>query len=157
MNSLRNRLKPAARTTVAVMLAAFLVACAPANGDNSFPYARVERTCAPWDGPAVAIVLSNVAAKCGKQTLPHLNITLWRDLPPRAGQTIVFDNNGKAGRASYCPPAGSCEMAASGTVMIEKYVEGKSATGRYDFVFPKAGRITGTFQAAWCDTCPMCG
>ncbi len=68
---------------------------------HHFPYATVVQTCAPWDGPALAVLLSNTAG-CAPVKAPYIQISLWRDLPPKTGKTFSFDIRNSNGQASRC-------------------------------------------------------
>jgi hypothetical protein len=123
---------------------------------HHFPYATVVRTCAPWDGPAVAIRLSDTAG-CTSTTGPYIQISLWRDLPVQAGQTIRFDLRNSNGQASRCPRPNQCEAAISGSVLFDIVDEGKKASGRYELRFAHGSIESGSFDADWCETRALCG
>jgi len=123
---------------------------------HHFPYATVAQTCAPWDGPALAVVLSNTAG-CAPLKFPYIQISLWRDLPPKAGQTFSFDIRSSNGQASRCLKANECEAATSGSVVFDIVDEGKSAKGRYELHFKDGGIEGGSFEAEWCQNRALCG
>jgi hypothetical protein len=123
---------------------------------HHFRYATVGQTCAPWDGPALAIVLSNTAG-CAPLTFPHIQISLWRDLPPKAGQTFSFDIRNSNGQASRCLKPNECEAATSGSVVFDIVDEGKEAKGRYELHFKDGGIEGGSFEAEWCENRALCG
>jgi len=122
-----------------------------------FETVLVHTDCAPWDGPALEIEFYTSPARCDENRASILRISLWQNLPPRAGQKIQFGRDPKLGAAGYCPQENHCEAAESGSVFIESYERGKGASGRYDLKFPKAGRLSGRFRAAWCETRELCG
>jgi hypothetical protein len=142
---------------ILVSVAALLISSSRANNQKEFDTALVHRSCAPWDGPAVQIEFYVSPARCGRPQVSNLRIALWRDLPPVAGQKMELGGNSKMGVASYCPQENQCEAAKSGSLVIESYEEGKGASGSYDLVFPKAGRLAGRFRAAWCAVRIRCG
>ena len=123
---------------------------------HHFPYATVAQTCAPWDGPALAVVLSNTAG-CASLKFPYIQISLWRDLPPKAGQTSSFDIRSSNGQASRCLKPNECEAATSGSVVFEIVDEGKKAKGRYELHFKDGGIEGGSFEAEWCQNRALCG
>jgi len=149
---------------LALGLAAFLLVLAPrfftsasSEDRKEFETALAHRACAPWDGPAVEIEFYDSPARCDHPPASRLRIALWRNLPPKAAQKIEFGGDEKSGVASYCPRENQCEPAKSGSLEIESYEEGKGAAGRYDLVFPKAGRLKGRFRADWCPIRTRCG
>ena len=114
-------------------------------------------SCAPWDGPAVAIGFYTSPTRCGQAKFARLNINLWRDLPLKAGQKIELSSGTSKGGVSLCEKENQCEAANSGAVWIDSIEQGKSITGRYEFAFKKAGRLEGKFRATWCETRQLCG
>ena len=123
---------------------------------HHFPYAAIVPTCAPWDGPALAVLLSNTAG-CASVKAPSVQISLWRDLPPEAGKTISFDIRNSNGQASRCLKANECEAAASGSVVFDIVDEGKDAKGRYELLFKDGSIESGSFEAEWCESRSLCG
>jgi hypothetical protein len=126
------------------------------SATHHFPHATVAQTCAPWDGPALAVVLSNTAG-CAPLKVPYIQISLWRDLPPKAGQTFSFDIRNSNGLASRCLKPNECEAATSGSVVFDIVDEGKEARGRYELHFKDGGIEGGSFEAEWCQNRSLCG
>ena len=125
-------------------------------GTHPFRYATVVQTCAPWDGPALAVVLSG-AAGCAPMKVPYLQISLWRDLPPKAGKTLSFNIGNSNGQASRCLKPNECEAATSGSVVFDIVDEGKEAKGRYELHFKDGSIEAGSFEAEWCENRALCG
>jgi hypothetical protein len=123
---------------------------------HHFPYATIVHTCAPWDGPALAVLLGNTAG-CASVKAPYVQISLWRDLPPKAGKTISFDIRNSNGQASRCLKVNECEAATSGSVLFDIVDEGKKAKGRYELHFKDGSIENGSFEAEWCETRALCG
>jgi hypothetical protein len=123
---------------------------------NRLRHATIRNTCAPWDGPAIGILLSGTAG-CKVTETPYIQISLWKNLPPKAGKTYQFDISNSNGQASRCMKPGKCEAAVSGTVSFEIYDEGKRAKGRYELHFKDSLTETGSFDADWCQERGFCG
>ena len=122
-----------------------------------FPYSTVAASCAPWDGPATELRFSTTPLKCEQGDRIELTISFWRNLPLHHNQTFSLDAKSNWGGASYCKDAKfPCERASSGNIHIERFAEGVGAQGTYDLVFPKLGRVSGSFHADWCKTRLMC-
>jgi len=121
-----------------------------------FPYATIAHTCAPWDGPALAVVLSS-AAGCASVPGPFIRISLWHELPPTAGKTISFATGNSNGQASRCLKPNACEAATSGSVVFDVVDEGKNAYGRYELHFKDGSIESGSFEATWCENRALCG
>jgi len=142
--------------TLGVLLLALGVAT-PAEKEI-FPYTTVGEACAPWDGPAIGLHFSSAPLKCGKGDVIELTISFWRELPLHDDQTFTLNAKSNWGGASYCKGGEQpCERATSGTIHIESFTRGKGAKGTYELVFPKLGRVTGSFRAEWCHVRIMCG
>jgi hypothetical protein len=158
MTRLPLRLGARAATLALAACACWVAVAAPPPDSTQFPYAGFQASCAPWDGPAIVIAISRSPVECGEHRVYELNVSLWKDLPPHAGQTISLGSASNKGHASYCAGAGKqCEIAATGTVQFELFKSGKLAQGTYDFTFPKAGRLKGGFRAQWCASRVFCG
>ncbi|HEV2113157.1 MAG TPA: hypothetical protein VGR50_03350 [Terriglobales bacterium] len=115
-------------------------------------------SCAPWDGPALGITLTERRASCGKAPEgPYLSIYIWRDLPTNGPKTIEFKEGGGNGGASRCAKANDCERATSGRVSFTKFDENGAVEGTYEFQFKDGSVERGSFSAEWCHERVMCG
>jgi hypothetical protein len=126
------------------------------SAPHHFRYATVVQTCAPWDGPALAVMLSDTA-DCAPVKASYIQISLWRDLPPTAGKTFSFDIRNSNGQASRCLKPNECEAATSGSVVFDIVEEGKKAKGRYELHFKDDSIESGSFEAEWCENRALCG
>jgi len=142
--------------TVSAQGVTTLATSSPTAATHHFPYATVAQSCAPWDGPALAVVLSHTAG-CAPLLAPYIQISLWRELPPRAGKTFSFDASNSNGQASRCLRPNECEAATSGSLVFDIVVEGKQAKGRYELHFKDGGLESGNFDAEWCPNRALCG
>ena len=140
-----------------VSLAAFPLAGDSPTEPQEYAAVLAYASCAPWDGPAVAIGFYTSPARCGEAKSSRLNINLWRGLPLKAGQRFELARATSVGSASFCPRENQCEAAESGSVWIESHEPGKSISGHYEFAFKKAGRVAAKFRANWCDLRQRCG
>ena len=124
---------------------------------QSSSYGLIQDSCAPWDGPAIEMSVTKSRAQCGRVAGPYISIGVWRGLPIRSGQTIVFGNGSDSGFASRCAKQGDCQRAESGMILFEKYESGSGARGRYELHFKGGEKISGTFDVVWCKTRVICG
>jgi len=129
---------------------------APARQALKFGYSHVRNTCAPWDGPAIGIVLTATDVACGKEELPALNIYIWRELP-EGPKTYVLERGSEWGGASLCMDARNCQRAVEGKLVIESFKTGEGASGSYEFKFPDGTVESGGFDAKWCTVREFCG
>jgi hypothetical protein len=122
-----------------------------------FSCGTIQSSCAPWDGPAIGITLTNEPAQCKRTTEPFISIGIWRGLPVKAGQVVKFASGSDAGFASRCKTEGHCERAESGTIWFDRYEEGSGASGRYELHFKGDETLSGTFDVKWCEERVICG
>lgn len=123
----------------------------------SFSYGTMQSSCAPWDGPAIAIMLTTEPAQCKRTTEPYLSIAIWRGLPIHAGQTVKFGSGSDAGSAARCAKAGDCKLAQSATIVFDDYQERSGAAGHYELQFKDGENLKGTFAVKWCEERVFCG
>jgi hypothetical protein len=124
---------------------------------SPFAYGLIQGSCAPWDGPAIAITLTAEPAQCDRVKGQYISMGIWRGLPIHAGQTVKFDSGSDAGFGSRCAQEGDCQRAESGSIVFEKYEEGSGARGRYELHFKGGEKISGSFDVLWCKTRAICG
>ncbi|HME34056.1 MAG TPA: hypothetical protein VKF84_02375 [Candidatus Sulfotelmatobacter sp.] len=150
----------ARRTVVAVALLVFSLAAiaAIASPDGpSFSYGTMQSSCAPWDGPAIAITLTTEPAQCKRIAGPYISIAIWRGVPIHEGQVVKFGPGSDAGWAARCAKEGDCKPAQSGTIMFDNYQERSSAAGHYELQFKDGEILKGTFAVKWCEERVVCG
>ena len=147
---------------IAVCIAALMVAgielLAGGSPSSQNEYATVlaHRSCAPWDGPAVAIEFYTSPTECGRARSAQLNVNLWRNLPLKDGQKFELSRGTTDGSASLCARENQCELADSGAIWTDRIVQGKTVSGRYEFAFKRAGHVAGKFRAVWCENRQLC-
>ncbi len=141
---------------VATVALTVIAAIASPDG-SSFSNGTMQSSCAPWDGPAIAITLTTEPAQCKRIAGPYLSLAIWRGLPIHEGQIVKFGSGSDAGWAARCAKEGDCKPAQSGTIIFENYQERSSATGRYELQFKDGGSLKGTFAVKWCEERVICG
>ncbi len=150
---MRCRIQSGFATVVAVVAIAATATSAPA----AFSYGTIRGSCAPWDGPAIGITLTNEPAQCKTTSEPFISIGIWRGLPVQTGQVVKFAPGSDAGFASRCKKEGNCERAQSGTITFDRYEQGSGASGRYELHFKDDETLSGTFDVKWCQERVVCG
>jgi hypothetical protein len=144
--------------TVAVFVLTAIAAVATPDG-SSFSYGVMQNSCAPTDGPAIAIMLTTEPAECKRVTGPFLSFAIWRDLPIHPGQVFEFGSgsSSNAGYAARCEKEGVCKVAQSATLVIDKYQERSSGSGHYELQVKGGETLKGTFEVKWCEERMFCG
>ena len=152
-----------ARTHVVIVailapaLALTAMAAIAAAAGSSFSYGTMQRSCAPWDGPAIAITLTSEPAQCKRVSEPYISIAIWRGLPIHAGQVVNLDAGSGAGSVARCTKEGDCKLTQSATIVFDKYQEGASAAGHYELQFKGGEILKGSFEVKWCEERVLCG
>jgi hypothetical protein len=124
------------------------------NGEYSF--GTIRSSCAPWDGSAVALTLTQTAKAA--DTAPRLQISVYRSLQGPLPMPLTFDlKDQQTGGASRCRKSDKCEAATSGTVTFTSFEEGKGASGTYDIRFNDGTIERGKFNLRWENVRALCG
>jgi hypothetical protein len=96
MKSQRSQLIAGSAAFLFVLASLSLIAMR-AEDRKGFETVLVHTSCAPWDGPAVEIEFYTSPARCDQNRASILRISLWRNLPPRAGQKISLGRDSRSG------------------------------------------------------------
>jgi len=74
--------------------------------------AMLLETCAPWDGPAVALFLTEQAAVDSYPSSPYSSITVYQSLAELLGRRFdLGPDTPNLGSGSVCPATGECATA----------------------------------------------
>ena len=129
----------------------------PARPLKEFPFATASSDCAPWDGPAVSVLLTPTAQSGESVAAPFLRVTLYDSRERVARRTIRWPGDAEVGGASWCRADDDCVAADSGAVRLE-VLEGDSVLpGRLRLVFAGHAPLEGSFRAAWRPRVTRCG
>lgn len=140
-----------------------LAACGapfPTDPPEGYPYAYALVDCAPWDGPAVTILLMTRPAPADSLavTWPHVSVSVWRSRTTLAGQTFAWPSDRQVGAATRCTSEAACEAASSGRVTFAPETADTLLRGSVELRFAGADSILrGAFRASWRRTHVMCG
>ncbi len=135
-----------------------LLACAsgPAGEDptETWAFAVAEPSCAPWDGAATLLTLTNTAGPPSAAT-PALRLSAWQGPAAVGGHTFAVAASGSdGGSATYCV-GGDCTAATSGWIRFE--AAPGPLTGRYSLTFPDGTHRAGSFSAPLVERQVLCG
>lgn len=123
-----------------------------------YPYAYAAADCAPWDGPAVTILLTARPADSNAVSGPHVSISVWRSATALAGQTVAWPSDQQVGAATRCTSDAGCELARTARVTFAPASPDTTLGGSVELTFAGADSILrGTFRANWLRTRAMCG
>lgn len=127
---------------------------APESGPLSHAAAR--QVCAPWDGPAVSIVLASDSLAAETPTPPYVEFRIYQSADLLPGHTVQFTGNtSDSGSVLSCPSEGQCEVTDGGIDFDAPHPPAGLA-GRYRALL--GGRwLIGSFRAHWLQQRELCG
>ena len=149
----------------AIALILVLAACAPGRGIPIDPRpAFAHASCAPWDGGAVRIVLSQETDTLRVLRGPPaagLELGAYTGIANAVGHEFRVDaegrsGDGRTGGAVRCE-RGECVSANSGVIRLEARRADSILIGSYAVGFPDGTRQQGRFAARWLAARPLCG
>ncbi|MCU1285560.1 MAG: hypothetical protein JWO13_1910 [Acidobacteriales bacterium] len=126
---------------------------------TAYRFGTVHRSCAPWDGTALAFDLRRNAK--AEDNSPRISISIYKDIPhgqvaaPLTFPIDIHENMGNA--ATRCAKPGGCWPASKGTVTLSNFEEGKGASGSYELYFQDGTVERGKFNVRWQEFREMCG
>ena len=153
------------RRAAACLCTALCLGCAPGKeawnaSPTDFPLAYFHADCAPWDGPALSIVLSYAELESPFEVrFPSVRITSFRPPPELAGGS--FEWTGVAqdlGQASWCESAEACRSASTVRVRFdETQPSADELAGQLRLEFEGGQVVSGAFKAARLPLRMLCG
>lgn len=147
-------------------LTAALLACAAREEIPPAPRpAYAHASCAPWDGGAVRIVLSeetDTMRVLRGPPRPGLELAAYTGLPDALGREFRINAEGRSGEgdtggAVRCDELGECVSATGGVIRLERMAADSTLVGSYAVTFPDSGLLQGRFAARWLADRPLCG
>jgi hypothetical protein len=152
------------RSASTLLCAVACLACAPdgvswSSSGTGFPLAYFHDDCAPWDGPALTIILSHEELEPYQASFPSVRITSYRPPPQLAGS--AFEWSGIAqdqGHAMWCDTEDACRSAASVRVRFDRAqpVPGEIA-GQLHLEFEGGQVLEGAIKAVRLPLQMLCG
>ena len=132
----------------------------PAGPPTGFPHAYAHRTCAPWDGAAVAMYLTPSPLVSGAQFPPamaYVEITIWRGLDHLAGTVWTWPTTEQIGLVARCSAQSKCEQAMTARVRFRFADSTDRLEGDVEAAFPSGATTKGEFRAVWRSEQVFCG
>jgi hypothetical protein len=127
---------------------------APASGPLSHAVAR--QTCAPWDGPAVSLVLAGDSLSAESVSPPYVEFRIYRSADQIAGQAFRFSvSSSDSGLALSCGGSERCDPVEA-ELEFDAVAPPRGLTGQYRLLLGGAW-TTGSFRARWLARTEMCG
>jgi len=114
------------------------------------------RTCAPWDGPAVALVFAGDSVAAETPVRPYVEFRIDRSAELLSGQRVQFDGSGSdSGSAVICGATERCDPVKA-ELEFGTAAPPADLTGRYRVMLMGAW-VQGAFRARWLARQEMCG
>lgn len=132
------------------------------GGSTAVEQARIDRGCAPTDGPAIVLTL-DTAPDCADPVGPGLQITISAPVLAglHAGETLTVNSDGNAPvqgvRVTQVGQGSSVLLVSQGSVVLTTIVVDQSMTGSYEVTFADGTNAHGSFSAVWCLGQSTCG
>jgi len=131
--------------------------CSAQAGDvpgQEWRYAETHADCAPWDGAATTITLSD-APIGSTPTDFYLVLSVYRSPSDVDGTTRIDGRQAEGMSARLCPAVGDCVPAQEGSVTLTTTDSGIG--GRYALRLSDGRRLTGSFRARMVAFRVLCG
>jgi hypothetical protein len=159
---------PSRRLIGGLLAAAALAACDGPGSTASVPpppagfqFASAAPDCAPWDGPAVTILLSNHpgsdTAGIAENVRPLIRVVLYPRGTGVTGQKFHWPADPEMAVGQRCPAEGECETASDGEVDVLPSPADSALEGSLRLHFPDGTTVSGGFHATWHPRRMLCG
>ncbi len=150
-----------ARFILAVLVSAGS-GCGPGSVETegtNFSAAYAFQDCAPWDGVAVSVYLTNAPFDSVSNEVrpPFLHLAIWRDAQRLPQTTITWPGEESAGAASVCSSTTECEAVPSGRVSVSGLASDSTMSGDYELRLADSTTMRGRFRARWIERRMLCG
>jgi hypothetical protein len=130
----------------------------PGESQAPWAYAVAYGDCAPWDGAATTISLSNTPLEANPTTRPVLRLTIYESLASVGGaRWTIGESKPGSGMAGWCPPTGDCTQAGDGWIDVGAWRDGEPLRGRYRLRLADGSILTGEFVAGVLPRRVLCG
>ena len=154
------------RAATSLCLAIACLSCSTPGRDaqvpsgTGFPLAYFYDDCAPWDGRALAIVLSHVAMDAPFDlSYPVVRVTSWRPPEVLSGASVEWSGDAHdLGYASWCDSEEACRTASRVRVRFDReQVSSEELSGEVYLEFEDRPAVAGFFKAVRLPQGSFCG
>lgn len=124
---------------------------------SGYPLAFVMHDCAPWDGPAIAIILTSHALDSLEVAHPYVRLVIYPRGESLTGGTYRWPADPEMAVGTRCVSADSCDLATAGQILVRTVRPDTVLEGRVQLRFASGEQIAGGFRAVWLQRRVMCG
>ena len=116
------------------------------------------QTCAPWDGPAVALFLTDQPAVATYPSAPYSSIVVYRSVSDVLGKRFdVSPETQNVGYAQICPSGGECQPARGAWVSFGAFNADSTVRVEYRIDMAPDRVMRGKARARFHPTAALCG
>jgi hypothetical protein len=148
---------------MALAMAGHLAACGPSSDPApvshppaNFAYAYASPDCAPWDGPAVRILLTTTPSDAPEDERPQLRLVIYPREIRVAGRTYRWPAEPEMAIGARCTGE-ACESASAGEIRLAPARPDSALEGTVTLRFGPSEVISGGFHAVWRPQRLFCG
>ena len=153
------------RSASTVLCAVLCLSCASgdegwSSSPTEYPRAYVYDDCAPWDGPALTLLLTHTELESPfEESVPSVQVTSYRPPSVLAGGSFEWEGDApNLGFAQWCEFFDSCWSATSVRVRFDRVQpSADELSGQVSLVFEGGRVVAGAFTAARLSLPMLCG
>lgn len=120
------------------------------SGPGRFAHSAVQRSVAPWDGPATQLYLAEHPVAGRKTEPPFVSVYICQAPADLSGKRVRLSGDDlKKGNVSWVPASGESALLKRAEIQFEAVKEGEPVRGTYDLDLPDGTRERGRFEANW--------
>ena len=124
---------------------------------EGFEFAFAAPDCAPWDGPAISILLTGSLADSVDGASRQLRVAVYKRSDSVAGHRFLWPADPEVAGGTRCRDAESCEAASSGEIDFRPTGTDTLLEGTVLLRFAETDSVYGGFRAEWRPRRVMCG
>jgi hypothetical protein len=125
----------------------------PPAGPGRYSHSAIQRTIAPWDGPATQLVLAEKPLDEGKPPKsvgPAVSVRIYQAPADLSKKRVRLEGiERRRGEAVWVEEGGKATPLAWAQIDFEEVREGKPVAGTYEVAFADGKRERGRFEAQW--------
>jgi hypothetical protein len=131
------------RWRLAIIAGLLVISCQASETMRPAPYAALVETCAPWDGAAITVFLTEQPTAEPFPPAPYSAISVYRSLAEVLGRRFeLTEATGSLGAGQVCPSTGAC-YPARGVAISFQGLNPDSTVGLTYRLEASPGQVTG--------------
>jgi hypothetical protein len=139
-----------------LLLAAACRSNGPSGPALHLPVAEATSSCAPADGPAVALLLATATDLAAAPVPPLVHVIVFRSRSALAGHSLELTPDVGAASLQRGPDA-PLQQATTARLTVDAVAADGTVTGVVQLRFPDGSRVSQRFRAPWRERPALCG